>query len=823
MPKKSKLPAEDPNLPSESVKYDRPVASRDYLLQLINEEKVPVSHEHIAEKLQYEDEDSIEAIRRRLRAMARDGQIFRNRRDGYLSFDHMDLEKGIVQTHPDGFGFLKPESGGKDIFLAERQMRKLMNGDKAAVKVASYDKRRERSEGELIAVLERAHQSVVGRYHKEGGIDFLIPDDKRLTRDILLNRDVGHTAKPGDIAVVRITDYPTQHTQPIGIIESVLGQDNAPGMEVTIALNTHSIPHHWNEHVQAEIKDFTHQVEESDKQNRKDFRHLPFVTIDGSDARDFDDAVYCEPVDKGFRLYVAIADVAHYVKTGTALNQEAIDRGTSVYFPGEVVPMLPEVLSNGLCSLNPDVDRLCMVCCMDISQNGVIKQHDFFEAIIHSHARLIYDDVAAVIFEKKEEGAPALQRVRADLENLKKVYQALAKARKKRHAIEFDTNEVIFIYNEQRKIETIQPIVRNQAHLLIEECMIAANISAARLLKKNKIPTLYRNHEGPNTDKLPNLAEFLLGFGIAFTAEKPTPTDYAKIIEQIKPLPEFSMIQTVVLRSMLQANYSPDTKVGHFGLALKDYAHFTSPIRRYPDLLVHRGIKQWIRHGSNNGFEYDLAAITGLGESCSRYERRADDATRDASDWLKCEFLQKRIGQQFSGIVSGVTSFGLFVQLEELMIDGLVHITSLKRDYYHFDAVRHRLVGESSNRSYQLGDRLEIQIMGVNMEEKKIDFDLVANLGDDDVKPKKGKKVKKSADKPSAKAKKGKKSTSKETNKSEAKVTAKKAAKKSTKKPTRKIVKKTAPKLVQESTQKAKVKPKAKAKPKASKKPKSEQ
>ena len=824
MPKKSKspstLPKEDPNLPSESIKYDRPVASRDYLLQLIKEEKVPVSHEHIAEKLQYEDEDSIEAVRRRLRAMARDGQIFRNRRGGYISFDHMDLEKGFVQTHPDGFGFLKPESGGKDIFLAERQMRKLMNGDKAAVKIESYDKRRERSEGELIAVLERAHQSVVGRYHSEGGIDFLIPDDKRLTSDILLNRDVGHTAKPGDIAVVRITDYPTQHNQPIGIIESVLGQDNAPGMEVTIALNTHSIPHHWNEDVQAEIKDFTHQVEEADKLDREDFRNLPFVTIDGSDARDFDDAVYCEPVDKGFRLYVAIADVAHYVKIGSALDQEAIDRGTSVYFPGEVVPMLPEVLSNGLCSLNPDVDRLCMVCCMEISQNGVIKQHDFFEGIIHSHARLIYDDVAAVIFENKEEGAPALQRVRGDLENLKKVYLALAKARKRRHAIEFDTNEVIFKYNDERKIEGIEPVVRNQAHLLIEECMIAANISAARLLKKKKIPTLYRNHEGPNSDKLPNLAEFLLGFGISFTAEKPTPTDYAKIIEQIKPLPEFSMIQTVVLRSMMQANYSPDTKVGHFGLALKDYAHFTSPIRRYPDLLVHRGIKQWIYQGSNNGFEYDLAAMTSLGESCSRYERRADDATRDASDWLKCEFLQKRIGQQYSGIVSGVTSFGLFVQLEELMIDGLVHITSLKRDYYRYDAVRHRLVGESSNRSYQLGDRLDIQIMGVNMEEKKIDFDLVANLGDDDgdVKPKKKKKVKKSGDKPAANAKKGRKPAQAE-DKDTANATAKKAPKKSAKKPARKIVKKIAQESDQSSTQEAGAKAKPKSTPKASKKP----
>ena len=747
MTKKSKQLQEYPNLSSEADKYERPVASRESLLKLIHKQKVPVSHQHIARMLKYDDDDRIEAVRRRLRAMARDGQIFRNRRGGYLSFDHMDLAIGVVQAHPDGFGFLKPESGGKDIFLAERQMRQLMNGDKAAVKVTSYDQRQERSGAEVIAVLERAHQSVVGRYHKEGGIDFIVPDDKRLTREILLNRDIGHAAQPGDIVVVRITDYPTRHTQAIGIIESVLGQDNAPGMEVTIALNTHSIPHQWSAEALEEIKDFPSQVKEAHKKNRTDLRGLPFVTIDGADARDFDDAVYCETIDKGFRLYVAIADVAHYVKTRSALDQEALERGTSVYFPGEVIPMLPEVLSNGLCSLNPAVDRLCMVCCMDISKHGVIQQYDFFEAVIHSHARLVYDDVAAVIFDNREQGAPALQRVKADLEHLKQVYQALARARKKRHAVEFETSEVVFKYNDMRKIESIEPVTRNEAHLLIEECMIAANISAARLLKKHKIPTLYRNHKGPNADKLPNLAELLAGFGIAFDAEQPTPADYANIIEQIKPLPEFSMIQTVVLRSMLQADYSPDPKVGHFGLALKDYAHFTSPIRRYPDLLVHRGIKHWIRHGNNKGFEYDLPAMTGLGELCSRYERRADDAVRDACDWLKCEFLQKHIGQQFSGIVSGVTSFGMFVQLDELMIDGLVHITSLKRDYYHFDPVRHRLVGEASNRSYQLGDRLQIEILRVDMEEKKIDFGLISGLNEGGGKrnsKKEGKKAKQS-------------------------------------------------------------------------------
>ena len=754
MPKKPSRLSSDPFAKREKAKYEQPIASREFLLNLIAADSVPVPQEYIAESLQYEDEARIEALRRRLSAMVRDGQIFRNRRGGYLSFDHMDLEKGYVQAHADGFGFLTPESGGKDIFLPERQMRKLMNGDKAAVKIASYDSRRERNEGALIAVLERAHQSVVGRFHRESGIEYVIPDDKRLTQDILLNRDVGHVAKPGDIVVVRISEYPTQHKQTIGIVESVLGQDNAPGMEVTIALNTHSIPHHWNEEVLGEIESLSEQVAESDKSNRKDLRQLPFVTIDGPDARDFDDAVYCKPGDDGYQLYVAIADVAHYVTIDSALDTEAILRGTSVYFPGEVVPMLPEILSNGLCSLNPRLDRLCLVCCMQVSHQGVIKSHDFFEGVIHSHARLIYDDVAATLFDGQKPAHAALESVIDDLENLKLVYQALARARKKRHAIEFETREVVFIYNDQRKIESIEPSTRNEAHMLIEECMIAANMSAARLLKKHKIPSLYRIHEGPNADKLVKLAEFLSGFGISIPIENPTPQDYANVIEQIKGIPEFAMIQTVILRSLLQASYSPDTKTGHFGLALKDYAHFTSPIRRYPDLLVHRGIKHWIRRGNNNDFNYDLARMTSLGESCSRFERRADDASRDAADWLKCEYLMKHIGQQFHGIVTSVTSFGLFVQLEELLIDGLVHVTALKRDYYRFDPVRHQLVGEMSKRCYQLGDRLLVEVVRVDMEDRKIDFDLVTSLSEGG---KKGKKPNKS--KPHKASKKGRSGT----------------------------------------------------------------
>lgn len=715
----------DPHHEREAQNYDNPVASREYLLELINQQTVPINHEHIIDLLGYDNEEHIEAIRRRLNAMARDGQVFKNRRGGFLSFEHMDLEKGYVQAHPDGFGFLTPESGGKDVFIPAREMRQLMNGDKAAVKITGYDPRRERNEGHVVSVLERAHQSIVGRYYREKGIHFVIPDDKRINEDILLSQDYDHNARQGDIVLVRILEYPDKHHQAIGMIETVLGKENAPGMEVTIALNTHDIPHKWNDELLQEVHLIPAEVEEKDKKNRLDLRDKPFVTIDGADARDFDDAVYCEESANGFRLFVAIADVSHYVQKGSAIDQEAVTRGTSVYFPGEVIPMLPEVLSNGLCSLNPRVDRLVMVCEMEVSTAGAIKSYQFHEGIIHSHARLIYDQVANFLFEGQAD--KACEPLRHALQNLKLVYQSLAKARKKRHAIEFDTKEVVFEYSEQRKIENIHPYERNEAHLLIEECMIAANICAAQFLKKQKIPALYRIHEGPNPDKVADMIEFLSVYGVRMQGLEPTPQQYVEALQQIRERPEFDMIQTVMLRSLLQASYSPDTKTGHFGLALKDYAHFTSPIRRYPDLLVHRGIRHVLQGGDKNDFSYSVDAMTALGESCSRFERRADEATRDAADWLKCEFLQKHVGMEFEGLVTTVTGFGLFVQLKELMIDGLVHVTSLKRDYYQFDAAHHRLVGEKTGRLYQLGDLVTVQVARVDMDERKIDFDLISS------------------------------------------------------------------------------------------------
>lgn len=715
----------DPHYQREAQNYENPVASREYLLELINQQKAPTSVEHLLEMLGYTEEHQIEGVSRRLTAMVRDGQVFRNRRGGFLSFEHMDLVKGRVQAHPDGFGFLTPETGGKDVFIPAREMRKLMNGDHAAVKITGHDERRERDEGHVVSILERAHQSVVGRYYRERGVHLVVPDDKRIIQDILLSQDYDHNARQGDIVVVRILDYPDQHSPPIGMIETVLGQENDPGMEVTIALNTHDIPHKWNDEVLDQCQKIPTEVAEADKKGRLDLRSKPFVTIDGADARDFDDAVYCETDERGFRLFVAIADVSHYVSKDSPIDQEAVERGTSVYFPGEVVPMLPELLSNGLCSLNPKVDRLVMVCEMIIGPAGAIREYRFHEAVIHSHARLIYDQVANFLFEGNND--PVCEPLRNDLQILKSVYQALSKARSKRQAIEFETREVIFEYNDQRKIEDIHPYERNEAHMLIEECMIAANVCAARFLKKSKIPALYRIHEGPNPDKVQAMIEFLSVYGVRMSGGELQPADYAVALKQVSDRPDFDMIQTVMLRSLLQASYSPDNKVGHFGLALQDYAHFTSPIRRYPDLLVHRAIRYMLQHGSPQNYAYNMKQMMALGESCSRFERRAELASRDAADWLKCEYLQKHVGNEYSGIVTSVTSFGLFVQLEDFMIDGLVHVTSLKRDYYHFDAVHHRLVGEKSGRAYQLGDQVQVQVMRVDMEEKRIDFDLISS------------------------------------------------------------------------------------------------
>lgn len=693
-------------------------------MQVISDQPGPVHFDELSELFDISDESELEALRRRIRAMERDGQLVCNRRGAYLPVTQSDLVRGRVAGHPEGFGFLTPDDGGESLFLSARQMRSLLHGDRALVRIVGVD-RRGRKEAALVEVLERQNQQVVGRFFVEGGMGFVVPDNKRLHQDILIGPEHMGSAASGQIVLATLTAQPTKHSQPIGRITEVLGDHMAPGMEMDIAVHAHGLPHQWPEQVVAALATYGEEVGETAKQGRIDLRDIPLVTIDGEDARDFDDAVYCEPTETGWRLLVAIADVSAYVKPGDALDEEARLRGTSVYFPGRVIPMLPEVLSNGLCSLNAEVDRLCMVCDMHITRDGKTKKYEFFEALMRSAARLSYTQVAAMVVDRKRSARGKYAELVTHLDDLYALYKLLRKQRERRGAIDFDTLETRIEFGKDRKIERIVPVERNDAHRLIEECMIAANVCAARFLLKHKIPALYRVHEGPDAAKLEDLRGFLSEFALRLGGgDSPTPKDYAELVDTIAGRPDAHLIQTVLLRSLPQAVYAAEN-TGHFGLAHESYTHFTSPIRRYPDLLVHRAIRLILAKGKSSDFEYSHDDMAALGEHCSMTERRADDATRDAIYWLKCEYMLDRVGEEFDGVISAVTSFGVFLELSEVFVEGLVHVTSLANDYYHFDPVGHRLYGERSAQVYRLGDPLRVRVVRVDLDERKIDFELV--------------------------------------------------------------------------------------------------
>lgn len=731
----------DPLAEREAEKYARPIPSRELIMQTLKEQGVPLMREQLAEIFQLTDEDDLEALRRRLNAMERDGQVVRNRRRGYGLVEKLDLVRGRIIAHPDGFGFLVPDEGGDDLFLSPRQMRTVFHGDRAVARVTGLDQRGRR-EGAIVEVIERNTHRVVGRFHCDNGVCFVVPDSKRITQDISVPGDGQGGARQGQIVTVDIIEQPSFQSRPIGRVAEVLGDHMAPGMEIDIAIRSHDLPLAWPHAVQDEIAGLKPEVAESAKKGREDLRDVPLVTIDGVDSRDFDDAVFCERKAKGWRLLVAIADVAHYVEPDTALDREAFARGNSVYFPERVIPMLPEILSNGLCSLNPQVDRLCMVCEMYISEDGRITRSRFLEGLMRSHARLTYDQVAKVLVDRDPKERKKLGDLVSHLEELHALYKVLRKERTKRGAIDFETTETRIVFGSDRKIERIVPVVRNDAHMLIEECMIAANVASARFLAKNKMPTLFRVHQGPKVEKLTGLREFLKEIGLSLRGgDKPEPQHYAELLEKIQSRPDAHLIQTVMLRSLSQARYNPEN-VGHFGLALDQYLHFTSPIRRYPDLLVHRAIRHVVRSkaskgiikraigrvlqtGSSGGFRYTSADMLVLGEHCSTTERRADEATRDAVDWLKCEYMLDKVGEAFDGIISSVTSFGIFVELKEIYVEGLVHVTALKNDYYHFDPAGHRLRGERSGTMYRLADAVRVKVVRVDLDERKVDFELV--------------------------------------------------------------------------------------------------
>lgn len=741
---KKKKPSHDPFATREAQKYDNPIPSREFILSLLETSAGPLPGEQIAETLQLSSDEQLEALRRRLNAMERDGQVVRNRKGGYGKIEKMDLVRGRVQGHRDGYGFVIPAEGGDDFYLSNRQMRKVFDGDEVLVRHANPGFKG-RKEGAIVEILVKNTKQLVGRLVVERGLTLVRPDNPRVVQNVVIVPDGIGRAEQGQFVVVEIEEYPTRDSLPKGRVAEVLGDHLAPGMEIDVAIRNHGVPHIWPPEVEEQASAFPTEVVEKDKKHRLDLRDLPLVTIDGEDARDFDDAVYCEPKKSGgWRLFVAIADVSHYVSVGDALDTEAIVRGNSVYFPDYVVPMLPEALSNGLCSLNPEVDRLCMVCEMTVSAAGKVSGFWFYEGVMHSKARLTYTQVGQIIAQRGDRKSGIRKQfanIVAHLDDLHDLYQVFLDARKKRGAIEFETQETRIEFDQERKIKQIVPVVRNDAHKLIEECMLAANVCAARFLAQHQLPALYRVHEGPKPQKLELLKEFLGGIGLALPATaKITPQDYQSVLAAVEGRPDANVIQTVMLRSMNQAVYQPDN-AGHFGLAFDAYAHFTSPIRRYPDLLVHRAIRSVIRSNveskrvrrhpkarniaAKKAYPYGVPEMLALGEQCSLTERRADDATREVVSWLKCEFLQSRVGEVFEGVISSVTSFGLFVELNQIFIEGLVHITALPQDYYHHEPARHCLVGERSKRLFALGDPLTVRVVRVNLDERKIDFEVV--------------------------------------------------------------------------------------------------
>lgn len=728
-----KFPPQDPNYAKELAKYDNPIPSREFILQTIRTHNAPMTKEEVFIALGITDETQQEAMRRRLRAMENDGQLVFTKRKCYALPEKLDLLKGMVIGHREGFGFLQVEGKKDDFFIPNVQMQKVMHGDYVLAQPNGFD-RKGRPEVRIVRVLEANKKQIVGRFFIEQGIGYVMPDDSRITRDILIPDNARLGARMGQVVVVELHSRTAPFFQPIGKITEVLGDNMAKGMEVEIAIRKHDIPHSFPSAVEKQLKKWAEDVPEEAKRGRVDLRDLPLVTIDGEDARDFDDAVFCQKQGKGWKLWVAIADVSYYVRPKSALDTEAYNRGNSVYFPNRVVPMLPEKLSNGLCSLNPQVDRLCMVCEMTISAKGKMTDYQFYEAVMNSHARLTYNKVAKIL-EKDTALCDRYASLVPHLQDLHEMYRALVKARQQRGAIEFETIESKFIFNALGRIERIEPVVRNDAHKIIEECMILANIASANFMEKHQEPALYRIHAVPSEEKLTAFRSFLAECGLSLSGgNKPTPTDYAQLLEQIKPRPDHELIQTVLLRSMSQAVYSADN-IGHFGLALEEYAHFTSPIRRYPDLTLHRGIKYLLakQKGSKRkttdtgGYHYQLEEIDGFGAHCSSTERRADDATREVADWLKCEYMQDHVGEEFDGVISSVTGFGFFVRLNDLFIDGLVHISGLANDYYLFDMPKQRLIGENSGMIFRLGDAVKVRVEAVSLEQKQIDFSLISS------------------------------------------------------------------------------------------------
>ncbi|HSN51161.1 MAG TPA: ribonuclease R [Woeseiaceae bacterium] len=705
---------------SKKKPYEHPIPSRSELIDFLEKAGRPLKVKQIIEEFGLKGERMRTLLEERLETMHRAGQIIENRRREYCLTAKLDLVTGTVSGHPDGFGFVARDDGdGDDVYLSAREMRALFHGDRVVIRVVGQD-RRGKPEGKLVEVLERAAREVAGQFIRERGIGLVIPDNPKIAHRVLIAQGETGKAKHGEMVVAEILDYPTHFEQATGRIVRVIGAPDQKGIATDIAIHSNGIPTEWPGAVRKQVTQFGSTVPTAAKKGRVDLRETDLVTIDGADARDFDDAVYCERSGEGWRLLVAIADVAHYVDVDSPLDQQATARGTSVYFPDRVVPMLPEELSNGLCSLNPKVDRLCLVCDMRIGRTGKVSSAKFVEGVMRSKARLTYDEVNDFLTGKSADAVPrGLHRRLRDLQDL---YKAFALNRSRRGAIELDLPMTKFELNEGGEIARIVTAPRNDAHRLIEECMIAANVQAAKFLRKHRIASLYRVHARPDPERFDELRQYLVSLGLKVPhSEHVEPMQFNKLLEQVAGRADSAAISMAMLRSLTHAEYTPNN-IGHFGLALDAYAHFTSPIRRYPDLLVHRAIRHVIRGGKPGAFPYDKGRMERLGAITSAHERRAEDATREVEAWLKCQYMLDRVGEDYPGVITGVTNFGLFVQIPELQIDGLVHVTSLESDYFKFDAGRQQLVGERSGTRYSLGEPMRVQVQRVDMDTRRIDF-----------------------------------------------------------------------------------------------------
>lgn len=726
---------QDPFLERETEKYKSPIPSREYILTYLAKRAIPANRKTLSIELQLSGEKQLEALRRRLRAMERDGQLIFTRRQCYALPELFNLLRGTVIGHRDGYGFLRIEGSKDDFYLSTDQMKMAIHGD-IVLAQALGAARKGRGEARILRILVPKNNHIIGRLFIDAGVAFVVPDDSRLSFKIVIPAYNISSLGAGHLVVVELAQRQTRRTKAVGKIVEILGDRMSTNMVINIALRTHEIPYNWPPQAEAQIANFSKYITKAAKVSRVNLCNIPFVTIDSKDAKDFDDAIYCKKKrGGGWRLWVAIADVSYYVRPDTVLDEEARNRATSVYFPSQVIPMLPEVLSNTLCSLNPGVERLCMVCEMTLSTKGQLLTAKFYEAVIISHARFTYNKVWRIL-QGDQKLCNYYYPLIKHLKELHMMYKVLDQARTERGGIAFETEEAQFIFNAECRIERVRPIVRNDAHKIVEECMIMANVAAARFIESHDSSALFRVHDRPSEDNIFALRSVLNELGLTLGGgNKPLPKDYAILMNEVSTRPDHEMLQTMLLRSMKQAIYDPENR-GHFGLALASYGHFTSPIRRYPDLVLHRAIKyqlakehtelkeHWI---STGGWHCDLEDMLKLGAHCSMAERRAEEATRNVTDWLKCDYMQDYVGAIFSGAIVSVTVFGFFVRLNKLFIDGLVHVSTLDSDCYRYDSIGQRLIGGSSGVVYRLGDRVKIRVEAVHMDERNIDFALVSS------------------------------------------------------------------------------------------------